>query len=214
MYWMIVMALLLGVRHGFDLDHLATIDSITRITRTKTVGFLFSLGHGLVVITMSAILGAGLIQSHIPTWLDGFGTWISIFFLLIFGFINLWNVFHQTSLPVGIKSYLTKKISKNISNPFTIIWIGSLFAISFDTISQVSLFSLSASLLSGCWFAILLGICFMLGMMLSDGLNGLLVALLLRQASTTSRILSRGLGLTVSMFSLTIGFLGLLKAIQ
>lgn len=42
----IIMAYFLGVRHGFDLDHLATIDSMTRIVGpnrnlSKVVVFYF-----------------------------------------------------------------------------------------------------------------------------------------------------------------------------
>ena len=63
--FLFAMAFLLGIRHGFDLDHLATIDSVTRIVGenrylSKIVGFLFSLGHGLVVILISLIIGSGL----------------------------------------------------------------------------------------------------------------------------------------------------------
>lgn len=75
----------LGLRHGLDLDHLATIDSITRTIRTnnrlsKRVGLLFSLGHGLVVITLSVIISNGFIRSQFPTWLEPLGSFISIFF--------------------------------------------------------------------------------------------------------------------------------------
>jgi len=97
LWFLMAMAFLLGVRHGFDLDHLATIDSITRIVRanrrlSKMVGFLFSLGHGVVVITISLLVGNGLTSAHIPEWLNGVGDTISLIFLFIFGFLTLWNV--------------------------------------------------------------------------------------------------------------------------
>ena len=71
--WMMTTAFLLGLRHGLDLDHLATIDAITRTVQgnlSKMVGFLFSLGHGLVVTIVSLVIGSGLMQTHIPEWLD------------------------------------------------------------------------------------------------------------------------------------------------
>ena len=88
------MAFLLGIRHGFDLDHLATIDSITRTLKenarlSKFVGLLFSLGHGLVVIVMCIIIGSGFIQTQSPHWLEACGQWISIVFLLLFYFPDL-----------------------------------------------------------------------------------------------------------------------------
>lgn len=220
--WMIFMALTLGLRHGFDLDHLATIDAITRTVRdnrylSKMVGFLFSLGHGVVVTLISLIIGSGLMQSHIPEWLEGFGNWVSIIFLIIFGILNLWMIFQnptRSTLPVGIRSFLAKRMNVKNYNPFLIMTIGALFAFSFDTFSQIALFSISASLLSGWLFSGILGIFFMLGMMISDGFNGLLVSTLVQRADRMSIVLSRGLGLTISLFSLILGFISLLKIFQ
>jgi nickel/cobalt transporter (NiCoT) family protein len=216
---MILMAITLGVRHGFDLDHLATIDALTRTSRdnrilSKMVGFLFSLGHGLVVTVISLIIGGGLMQSHVPECLEGLGNWISIFFLVVFGALNLWNVFQKSpsnSLPVGIKSFLVHRLSGKKIHPAFIVMIGALFAFSFDTFSQIALFSISASLFAGWVFSGILGIFFMLGMMISDGLNGFFVSTLVQRADRASIWLSRSLGLTISMFSLIIGFTGLLK---
>ena len=261
---MILVALSLGIRHGFDVDHLATIDAIARIVRdnrlvSKLTGVLFSLGHGLVVTIASVIIGSGLVQSHIPQWLDGLGNWISIFFLLVFGFLNFWNLFRpqatfspspvivredgrtqgassycndqaiqemddrwqrelqasvQPMLPVGIRSYLAQKIMRKNYGPLLIAGIGALFALSFDTISQIALFSISASLLSGWIFSGVLGVFFMLGMMISDGFNGLIVSTLIQRADSTSIRLSRGLGYVISLFSLATGIIGIWKIIQ
>jgi len=218
--WMILstMALTLGIRHGFDLDHLAAIDAMTRAVRSnkflsRIVGFLFSLGHGIVVIAISLILGSGLMQSHIPDWLDGFGQWVSIVFLLIFGGFNLYTVFQKPSdptIPAGIKSFLAKKLSAKRCNPLVILSIGALFAFSFDTFSQIALFSISASLLSGWVFSGILGIFFMVGMMLADGINGLIVSVLVQRADRLSLVASRGVGLSISLFSLGICLKGLL----
>src|SRR3990167_8546639 len=219
--WIILvfMALTLGIRHGFDLDHLATIDAITSTVRnnrslSRIVGFLFSLGHGIVVILISLIIGSGLMQSHIPQWLDGFGKVVSIMFLFIFGVLNLYNIFKNPSkqtLPAGMQSYLAKKLSTKKCSLLQIMSIGALFALSFDTFSQIALFSISASLLSGFLFSGVLGFFFMVGMMITDGLNGLLVSALIRRADKASLIISRGLGLTISLFSLGIGLMGLFE---
>jgi high-affinity nickel-transport protein len=54
----------LGMKHGFDADHLATIDGITRYnTRTnprlaRLAGGLFSLGHGTVVLLVALVAGS------------------------------------------------------------------------------------------------------------------------------------------------------------
>lgn len=208
--WMLLMALTLGMRHGFDLDHLATIDAITRTVRdrpylSKIVGVLFSLGHGLIVTTISLMIGGGLMEAQIPQWLDGFGTWISLFFLITFGLLNLWNLFQSsshTTLPVGIRSFIANKMIKRKYNSAMIVLIGALFAFSFDTFSQIALFSISASLMSGWMFSGILGVSFTFGMMISDGFNGLFVSTLIQRADGVSLVLSRGLGLAISMFSL------------
>jgi len=220
--FLMLMALTLGIRHGFDLDHLATIDAITRTVRdnrllSKSVGFLFSLGHGLIVIIISLIIGSGLIQSHTPEWLDSFGQWISIVFLFVFGALNLWNLFQSPStshLHVGIKTFLSKKITSKKASPAVIMLIGALFACSFDTFSQIALFSISASLLAGWLFSGILGLCFMLGMMISDGLNGLFVSTLIQRADRVSFILSRSLGLAISLFSLSLGAISLFNTLM
>ena len=218
-FMIIAMSFLLGIRHGFDLDHLASIDSMTRMIRTKQTlakytGFLFSLGHGLIVIIISFIIGAGFTPKHIPQWLESVGNTISIIFLLVFGLLNLGYLFQypkQIRLPNSLRSYLSKKLFQNNMNPFFIILTGALFALSFDTISQVILFSLSATKMAGCFFSGLLGTVFMLGMMTSDGLNGLFVSALIQRADTMSLILSRIAGLAIASFSLIISIFNLIK---
>lgn len=66
---------LLGLRHGFDYDHLAAITDITSVQRTwregMRLGLLYALGHALTV----AVLGAAVIFLHLglPAHLDAVG---------------------------------------------------------------------------------------------------------------------------------------------
>ena len=66
---------LLGLRHGFDYDHLAAISDITSIQKGwregMRLGLLYALGHALTV----ALLGAAVIFFHlrIPPGLDTVG---------------------------------------------------------------------------------------------------------------------------------------------
>lgn len=222
--WMplISMALLLGFRHGFDLDHLATIDSITRTVRdnrylSKMAGLLFSLGHGIVVTSISLIIGSGVLQARIPLWLNDFGNWISILFLFAFGMLTLWNVLRNSSKPTTSSSvaiFVSHLFKNKKYKPVLIVLVGAIFAFSFDTFSQVTLFSISASALSGWAFSGMLGVVFMLGMLTSDGINGLLVSSLLQQADTKSFIISQALGLVIAFFSLVIGVVNLFKILQ
>lgn len=212
----------LGIRHGFDLDHLATIDAITRSVKdnkrlSRMVGCLFSLGHGLIVILVSVVIGSGFVQGIMPDWLDGLGHWISIFFLMNFGLITLWSLYSspESKNPLaGPKTFLFKSLFIKRSNPFVIIVIGALFALSFDTITQVALFSISAAALSSWLFSLLLGVIFMLGMMISDGLNGLLMSSLIQQADKKSIIISKMLGMAIGMFSLLLGIVILFEQVR
>ncbi|HIC7357932.1 TPA: DNA repair protein [Legionella pneumophila] len=218
-WFLISAALLLGIRHGFDLDHLATIDAITRSVRNKPslarmVGFLFSLGHGSVVIIVSLIIGGGVVSSSTPEWLNEMGNIISITCLFLFGFLTLWNTVNYSShvtIPTSLRNYLSRKILPGNTHPLFILLIGALFALSFDTISQIVLFSLSASALSGFLFSGLLGFVFMLGMMMSDGLNGFFVASLIRRADGTSLFFSRLVGFGIAFFSIGIAIINCCK---
>jgi len=61
----LVSCLLLGLRHGFDYDHLAAISDITSVQRNwregMKLGLLYALGHALTV----AILGSAVIFLHL-----------------------------------------------------------------------------------------------------------------------------------------------------
>lgn len=207
----------LGVRHGFDLDHLATIDTITRAFNredrlARWGGVLFSFGHGLVVIVISFIMGTGFMELNAPWWLESFGNWISIFFLILFGLITLWSEFSHTKvLPAGFKSLLVLKFIKKKLNPLLIMGIGALFALSFDTFTQVALFSLSASMMASGYICFIFGAIFMLGMMAADGLNGLAIFSLLQLSDKNSAFISRVLGFCIASFSLTLGLFGLIR---
>lgn len=210
----------LGLRHGLDLDHLATIDSITRTLKvnnplSKRVGLLFSFGHGIVVIFLSIIIGNGFIRAQFPDWLDPLGSYISIFFLFVFGLLTLYNTFLSDSIspaPSGMRTFFISKFKSY--NAFWIILTGALFAISFDTFSQVALFSLSASSSANWHFATVLGLIFMLGMMATDGLNGLIMSLLIQRADKLSFYISRLLGVSIACFSLLLGIWGLYSEIN
>jgi len=53
------------MRHAFDADHIAAIDNTTRKLvndgkRPLSVGFLFSLGHSMIVFVMAVLLNFGI----------------------------------------------------------------------------------------------------------------------------------------------------------
>ena len=96
-------AYMLGVRHAFDADHIASIDNTTRklVGEGKpsvSTGFWFSLGHSSVVFAASLLLVAGVrsvagvVQdedSQVAQTLGLVGTLVAGTFLVIIGLMNL-----------------------------------------------------------------------------------------------------------------------------
>jgi high-affinity nickel-transport protein len=217
---LVLIVFLLGLKHGMDPDHLATIDGLTRFNAqnrprlSRWSGFLFSLGHGFVVTLVAGIVALTASNWSAPHWLEDLGAWISILFLLALGFANLRAVFRsapdQVVRAVGLKGRFVKRFSET-SHPLVIASVGSAFALSFDTVSQAALFSLTASNVAGWLFSISLGVLFMIGMMITDGINGLWVARMLRQANRRALIASRVMGLSIAFLSIAIACLGIAK---
>jgi nickel/cobalt transporter (NiCoT) family protein len=96
-------AYMLGVRHAFDADHIASIDNTTRklVGEGKpsvSAGFWFSLGHSSVVFAASLLLVAGVrsvagvVQddsNQVGQTLGLIGTLVAGTFLLLIGLMNL-----------------------------------------------------------------------------------------------------------------------------
>ena len=92
---LLILTFVLGMKHGFDADHLATIDGLTRYNaRTRPglaryCGTLFSLGHGAVVMAIALGVSALAGQWEVPEWFGTLGAVISIAFLVTLGSLNL-----------------------------------------------------------------------------------------------------------------------------
>jgi len=221
--WLALLALVfvLGLKHGFDPDHLATIDGLTRFNAannkprlSRWSGLLFSLGHGAVVTAVAVLVGILAKKWEIPVWVEDLGAWISILFLLALGAANLAAVLRadpgQVVRMVGLKGRWLGQLSQ-ASHPAMIAFVGALFALSFDTLSQTALFSLTASSMAGWLFSAALGMVFMLGMIATDGLNGLWVSRLINKADERARIASRVMGLAVGGLSILVSLFGIAK---
>ena len=213
----------LGVKHGLDPDHLATIDGLARCNAqmrprlARWSGCLFSLGHGVIVTLVAGIVGAVASEWATPRWLDDLGAWISIAFLMTLGVMNLTAVFtaprDQPVKITGLKGRWLGGLTR-ASHPLVITAIGAAFALSFDTLSQTALFSATASKLSGWMFSAFLGVLFMVGMMLTDGLNGLLVGSFAGRSDGRALIASRTLCLAIGCVSLLIAALGVVTYVS
>ena len=117
---------------------------------------------------------------------------------------------HDVVRPSGLKGRFLGGLS-HANHPLLIVLVGALFALSFDTMSQATLFSLAATKVNGWMFAVLLGVIFMTGMMVTDGMNGLWISRLLARADRRALIVSRVLGLTIAALSLLMAVLGMLN---
>jgi high-affinity nickel-transport protein len=210
----------LGMKHGFDADHLATIDGLTRYNArsnpslARLCGALFSLGHGSVVLLIALVVSTLAAQWAVPGWMSVFGAWVSIAFLLMLGAANLTAVLRADPAhlvqPVGFKGKFLGRL-QHTGHPALIALVGALFAFSFDTMSQAALFALTATQYGGWEHALTLGLLFMLGMLVTDGINGLWISRLIRRADQTALIASRVMGLVVSGVSLLVAFFGIAK---
>ncbi len=210
------LVLLLGMKHGFDADHLATIDGLTRYNArhnprlARFCGTLFSLGHGAIVLAIALAVAFASRAWRVPEWLDGFGTLVSILFLVALGVVNLRAVItaapHEVVQPVGLKGRWLGGLGR-ASNPWLVALVGALFALSFDTLSQAALFAVIATRFGGWEHSLLLGLLFMVGMLVVDGVNGLWISRLIRRADQAALIASRVMGLVVSGVSLLVAAL-------
>jgi nickel/cobalt transporter (NiCoT) family protein len=211
---------LLGLKHGFDADHLATIDGLTRYNArcgrpfARYCGALFSAGHGAVVIAIAIGVGLASERWDAPSWLELSGAWISIGFLALLGIVNLSAVLsarpNEVVAPIGLKGRLLGGLA-SARQPWSVAFVGALFALSFDTVSQAALFAMTASQFGGVWHAVSLGLLFVLGMLVTDGINGLWISRLIARADQLACIASRVMGLAVSAVSLLVAALGAAK---
>ncbi len=206
-----LVVLLLGIRHGFDADHLAAVDGMTyhnarvRPRLARVCGALFSIGHGVVVIAVA--LGVSLLAEtwHPPRWLEATGSWISIVVLVLLGAMNIAAVLRTPEGELarlrGWRSGVFAKLLR-AGHPLTVMAVGTLFALSFDTFSQAALFAVTAAQFGGWHSALMLGLLFTFGMLLTDGANGYWVARLIRRSDRSAQVASRVLALAVAGVSL------------
>jgi nickel/cobalt transporter (NiCoT) family protein len=167
-----LVAYILGLRHGFDADHIAAIDNTTRKLlhdgkRPLTVGTWFSLGHSTIVcgLIVALILVTDFIKSHIAAFQQVgtiLGTAVSGVFLFLIGLVNLlivaevYRMFQraksgrldeeQYEAQMNQRGFLYRyfyRFFRAVKEPWQIYPIGVLFGLGFDTATEVALIAIS-----------------------------------------------------------------------
>jgi len=200
-----IVAYTLGLRHGFDADHIAIIDnSVRRLYSLKKqsifTGFFFALGHSSVVFigTIVIVLFSRTFSdstSHYAEIGATIATMVSIVFLTILGLMNIGSIlFRKASssnlnarvIDVNPSSVPTNSIFGNLISRFTskiqsswaLLPIGMLFGLGFETTTEVALLANAArDGANGLAVSTILlyPFLFMAGMLAIDSLDGLLM---------------------------------------
>jgi len=203
-----MLAYVFGLRHAVDPDHIAAIDNVTRKLmqagqRPISVGFWFALGHSTIVVAAAAAVA--LAATSLITASDGYrelgsliGTGVSAGFLILIGLINcvvlagVWRTFRQVRRAgryteedldgllahQGILARLLRPLFRLVTRPWHLYPLGLLFALGFDTATEVSLFGLSAAEASkgtSLWTILVFPALFTAGMTLVDATDGVLM---------------------------------------
>jgi high-affinity nickel-transport protein len=202
-----VLAYSLGLRHAIDADHIAAIDNVTRKLmqegkRPVAVGFFFALGHSAVVVlaSLAVALTANALSDKLVSYREiggVVGTSASALFLFIIAVANLivlrgvYRAFRSVERGNSVTeedidallqqrgwlARLFRPLFRFVSQSWHLFPIGLLFALGFETASEISLFGLSAraSDAVSSWSLLIFPALFAAGMTLVDTTDGVLM---------------------------------------
>ncbi len=192
------LALLLGFRHGFDADHIAVVDGMTRARQlhrsywtARLVGLQFAAGHSAAILVAALLLfGQG---AALPDWLDGLGVIISTVLLLVIACSNLAHALSPAAngvKPLGPVAALLFRITGRELHPAL---VGVAFALSLDSLAQAAFFAThgSGAAAGGIAAVAALAAAFGTGMMAADAGNGLLLAWFAQRSDRLAQQASR-----------------------
>jgi nickel/cobalt transporter (NiCoT) family protein len=195
----------LGLRHAVDADHIAAIDNVTRKLmhdgkRPVAAGFFFALGHSTVVAAAVIAIAAtaGTLQHRYPGLVGAggaIGTTISALFLFAIAavnatvFVGLSRQFRGRRIaardsgavspaPRGLLGILLGRVLRLISCSWHMYPLGMLFALGFDTASEIGLLGIVATeAVKGMpvWSILVFPALFTAGMTLIDTTDGVLM---------------------------------------
>ena len=197
-----------GLRHAVDADHIAAIDNVTRKLmqegkRPLAVGFFFSLGHSTVVALACAAIALattaleGRFASFKPIG-GAIGTLASALFLFLIAAANLvilrsvYRTFSQVRrggefveedlnhllAQRGLLGRLFRPAFSLIGKSWHMYPLGFLFALGFDTATEIGLVGIAAAEASKglpIWSIMVFPALFTAGMSLVDTTDGILM---------------------------------------
>ncbi|MGI0129211.1 MAG: HoxN/HupN/NixA family nickel/cobalt transporter [Thermoplasmata archaeon] len=170
-----ITAYVLGLRHGFDADHIAAIDNTTRKLlndgkRPLTVGTWFSLGHSTIVCAMivALVVAFDFVRAQYASFASVgavLGTLVSGAFLFVIGLVNViivlevYRIFQKLRDGEldqrGLDAQMDKRgflyryfgrLFRVVNEPWQIYPIGVLFGLGFDTATEVVIIALAIGL--------------------------------------------------------------------
>jgi high-affinity nickel-transport protein len=197
-----------GLRHAVDADHIAAIDNVTRKLmqageRPIAVGLAFSLGHSTIVVLASLFIAAT--ATALQTRLSGFreigsliGALVSVCFLFAIALMNLAILrsvlrafarvrrgeryaeedFDMLLAGRGLLARLFRPLFRLVKKSWHMYFVGFLFALGFDTATEISLLGLSAAGATQgmpVWSLLVFPVLFMAGMTLVDTTDSILM---------------------------------------
>jgi len=198
---LIALALVVGMRHGVDWDHIAAISDITSTQTSKKRGilqsFLYAVGHASVVTSIA--LSALLIGLSFPESLDAIMEKVVGFTLLVLGLYVFYSLYkHGDSLRLlprwaiifyGIlrtfdwitakftgKPVKERRLVLNYGNA-SAYTIGMIHGVGAETPSQMYMFALALTAgMRSSEVAVIVIIAFALGLVITNTLMGVLGA--------------------------------------
>lgn len=186
---------MMGLRHGFDADHLAVVDGMTRARQvrgfwtSRLVGAQFALGHGAVILFASLLLHRQSVA--LPPWLDGLGMVISACFLLAIAVSNIQHAVRAPSQRPQPCSPVVAALMRVSGGQLHPVLVGMAFALSFDALAQAAFFASRGNELASLGTVALLAATFGAGMLIADAANGALLAWFASRSDHLARHASR-----------------------
>jgi high-affinity nickel-transport protein len=227
-----ITALILGLRHGIDWDHIAAITDISGSQESKRKSFqqamTYAAGHASIIITFGLLAVALGVQ--LPGWVDTImepvvgvtlvilGAWLLItiflqrknfkmmsrWMLLFRGIKKMRNFIHHKFSKHALDKHAHIEVSDSFSTKSAFL-VGMLHGIGAETPTQLLIFVTAAGA-GGALIGSLLVLSFVIGLLISNATVTML-AIFGFSSVQKNPLVYLGLGSISGAFSLVVGFI-------